>query len=129
VIAAGLLAVGGFLAIRSATARPAVAIAPSAVDFGPVAERASRVVAIRNLGRAPLQILAVSTSCGCTTAAAETSRVAPGNSTRLVITFDPVGHGPEEGPARHAVYLRTDDPARPELEVEVRAIVVKGQNR
>jgi hypothetical protein len=51
--------------------------------------------------------------------------VPPGRAARLTIAFDPDAHGPEEGPASHSVYVRTNDPRLPEAEVEVRAVVVK----
>jgi hypothetical protein len=95
------------------------------VNFGPLAERATKVVMVRNIGRAPLRILAISTSCGCTTAKIDSTTLAPNSAAALAITFDPVSHGPTPGPARHAVYLRTNDPRTPEAEVEVRAVVVK----
>src|SRR5574341_1160156 len=52
-----------------------------------------------------------------------TRTVAAGGVATLAITFDPVAHGPVAGPARHAVYLRTNDPRTPEAEIEVRAVV------
>ncbi len=72
-----------------------------------------------------MHVAGISTSCGCTTAAVDITTVPPGRAARLTITFDPDAHGPEEGPASHAVYVRTNDPGLPEAEIEVRAVVVK----
>jgi len=121
VLLAGLL----LLVARREPSHPAVALDPVAVDFGEVSAAASRTVLVRNLGRAPLQILSVSTSCGCTTAAIDRPTIPVRGAGQLTVTFDPVAHGPEAGPARHAVYLRTNDPRTPEVELEVRAVVVK----
>lgn len=129
VLAAAVLLVGALLAVaRRGPPHPTVALDPAAVDFGEVSATASRTILVRNIGRAPLQVLAVSTSCGCTTAAVDPSTIPPRGAGRLTVTFDPVAHGPETGPARHAVYVRTNDPRTPEAELEVRAVVVKGSS-
>ncbi|MDR7540420.1 MAG: DUF1573 domain-containing protein [Armatimonadota bacterium] len=126
VLAAVVLLAGVLLVVaRRGPSEPAVALDPVAVDFGEVSAPASRAVLVRNVGRAPLQILSASTSCGCTRAVVERSTIPPRGAARLVVTFDPVAHGPQAGPARHAVYLRTNDPRAPEVELEVRAVVVK----
>ena len=127
-VAAALLAVGGW-AVWTATARPQIVVTPSSVDFGPIAERRIIQVEVRNAGRAPLRVLAVTSSCGCTVPAIGATTVAPRTATRLAITFDPVAHGPQAGPARHAVYVRTNDPRTPEVEIEVKAVVLKGVAR
>ncbi len=120
-----VIAAGSIWGARIATRHPSIALNPRVVDFGPLVTRATRTVAVSNTGRAPLRVLTISTSCGCTTAAIDATTVAPGGAATLAITFDPVAHGPVAGPARHAVYLRTNDPRTPEAEVEVRAVVVK----
>ncbi len=123
--AALIIAVGVLWAARTMTARPSIVLDATTVDFGPLAVRATKVVMVRNAGRAPLRIVAISTSCGCTTAAIERTMLAPNSAGTLAITFDPSAHGPEPGPARHAVYLRTNDPRIPEVEIGVRAVVIK----
>lgn len=125
ILAALTMAAAGLWAARTATARPSVVLETTTVDFGPVAAPATKTVVVRNVGRAPLRVLGISTSCGCTTATIESTLMEPGSTARLTIIFDPVAHGPTPGPARHAVYLRTNDPRVPEAEVGVRAVVVK----
>jgi len=126
-VAVGILLAGGAARVLwTASARPVIRLDPSAVDFGPLAGRVTKAVVVRNAGRAPLRVLAVSSSCGCTTAAITMSVVPARGTARLEITFDPAAHGSEAGPARHAVYVRTDDPRTPEVEIEVRAVVLKG---
>lgn len=132
-VAAGVLAAGalGWAAWQGAwreASRPALALDPPAADFGPLSARSTLTITVRNTGRAPLRIVAVSTSCGCTTAVVDPAVLPAGERARLTVTFDPDAHGPETGPARHAVYLRTDDPRTPEVEVEVRAVVVKARS-
>ncbi len=115
------------LAARAAweTAVPHIVVEQASVDFGPIASRAEKAVRVRNGGRARLAITAISSSCGCTTARIEKQALAPGESALLAITFDVEAHGPQTGPAQHAIYLRTNDPNRPEVEIEVRAVVLK----
>jgi hypothetical protein len=122
-LAAALVA-GGVVLWREA-ARPRVAVEPATVDFGRVRGRATRTVMVHNRGWTALRVLAVSSSCGCTTPAIEAWSLAPRRATRLAITFDAAAHGPQGGPARHAIYLRTNDPSRPEVEVDVRAWVLR----
>jgi hypothetical protein len=122
-VAVAVLVSGAAIAWKT-TARPRIAVAPTALDFGRIAGRATKIVNVQNLGRAPLGILRVSSSCGCTTAEIETMVLSPGQAARLSITFDAAAHGPELGPAEHAVYVRSDDPATPEVEITVRADVV-----
>lgn len=126
-VAAGVLAAGalGWAAWREAS-RPALVLDPPAADFGSLSARATLTITVRNTGRAPVRIVAVSTSCGCTTAVVDPAALPAGGRAGLTVTFDPDAHGPETGPAQHAVYLRTDHPRTPEVEVEVRAVVLKG---
>ncbi|MCL6554593.1 MAG: DUF1573 domain-containing protein, partial [Firmicutes bacterium] len=115
----------GGLALWRGAARPRVAVEPATLDFGRIRDRATRTAVVHNRGWASLQVLAVSSSCGCTTPAIEAWTVAPRRATRLTITFDAAAHGPQGGPARNVVYVRTNDPSRPEVEVEVRAWVLR----
>ncbi|MDR7419302.1 MAG: DUF1573 domain-containing protein [Armatimonadota bacterium] len=123
-----LLAAGTWIT-WTGTARPEVVVARASVDFGPIAARRSQDVQIRNAGRAPLHVLAVTSSCGCTTARIGAALLPPGSGTQLTITFDPDAHGPDPGPAQHSVYLRTNDRRTPEAEIQVRAVVVKEKTR
>ncbi|MDQ7840441.1 MAG: DUF1573 domain-containing protein [bacterium] len=128
-VAAVLLAAGGAAwAVWAYTARPAIALDPTTLDFGPLSAPMvkTRTVIVRNSGRAPLRIAAISSSCGCTTGKMDATVVFPGGATQLHVTFDTVAHGSQTGPARHAVYLRTNDPRNPEVEIEVRALILKG---
>jgi len=124
-----LIALASFWAVWTSAARPALRLEPPVVDFGPLAQRATRIIQVRNDGRAPLRVLGISTSCGCTTAVISMSVLQARGGARLEITFDPAAHGPVPGPARHAVYVRTDDPKTPEAEIEVRAVVLRGDTR
>lgn len=109
-----------------AGAAPQVAVSPAHFDFGPIgSEPVTTVFTIRNEGQGPLHVESVSTSCGCTTAQMEADTLAPGASAQLSVTFDPQAHAGAVGQFVRYVYLRTDDPARPEVEIEIRAEVIE----
>jgi cytochrome c-type biogenesis protein len=102
---------------------PQAAVRPAAVDVGsmPVDGLAVAAVHVDNLGGAPLRIVGISTSCGCTSAEARETVIAAGGSTTLTVTID---HAlmPTAGEFLHAVFLATDDPERPEVIIEVRGV-------
>ncbi len=89
-------------------------------NTGPV----SCTLEVRNVGRGWLEITGLSTSCGCTTAEIARQRLAPGEATDLVVTFDPQAHGGLTGPFLRQVYIRSNDPETPEAVLTLRGTVV-----
>ena len=75
---------------------PAITITPIRYDLGTViyGEVAEHTFVVKNSGDEPLEILRLSTSCGCTKAAMakEDKVIAPGQSANLLVTFDPAVH-------------------------------------
>lgn len=110
------------LAAGAASAAPAISVMPPEIDFGRVEQQEahSGEFVIRNQGDQPLKILDVSTSCGCTAASPGKAELAPGESTKLEITFNSKDF---QGPQHKTVTIRTNDPARPVVEVTVLADV------
>ncbi len=90
----------------------------------PNTQPVSRTVTIQNAGGGWLEILGVSTSCGCTTAAVNVGRLPAGGTAQVTITFDPTAHGSEEGSFFRKVYIRTNDPASPEAVITVHVTVI-----
>jgi hypothetical protein len=83
-------------------------------------------VEVRNVGTGVLQIEAVSTSCGCTTARVEPSEIEPGASGTLYVTFDSGTHGPEMvGSVTRQVFIASNDPREPEVTFTFTAEVTK----
>ncbi len=83
------------------------------------------------MGGRELDILKVTTSCGCTKAEIEREKLDPGQETLLKILFDATTHHSEgmRDPAQpedvsHLVYLRSNDPDQPEVEIEIRAQLI-----
>lgn len=74
---------------------------------------------IRNEGEAPLQILAVNPTCGCTVADFD-ERIAPGGSGAIHVTLDTETL---EGPSTTRVQVVTDDPDQERVWLQIEAHV------
>lgn len=110
---------------------PSIKVTPSSYDLGRVkyGDVAQKTFTIENSGKEPLEILRVSTSCGCTKAsvAEEDKIIAPGKSVSMSVTFDPAVHQDDHdlGNVTRIVYLKSNDTTNPELEVELQANVFR----
>lgn len=106
---------------------PQAAVSPADYDFGQIGpdNPVTTTFVVNNPGNGPLQIESVATSCGCTTAQISSQTIAPGASADLTVTFDPQAHAGAIGQFLRYVYLRTNDPATPEVEVEIKVEVVE----
>jgi len=126
VVIAGL-GLYGYLGLERASP-PRIEIVPGSYDFGVIPYRAVEVsFTVRNIGGSPLKIEGISTSCGCTRAAAAKEELLPGEETELRVTFDP--NLMEErltGRIYRVVYVKSNDPERPEVEVEIWATLEEG---
>ena len=100
---------------------PAIAVTPDKIDFGaiPAANPVTATVQVRNEGNRTLRISGVRTSCGCTTATLSATAVAANAVADLQVTFDPQAHPGLYGPLLRIVYVESNDPAQPELEIPV----------
>jgi hypothetical protein len=131
-VAGGLIA--GALAVSSIaydqSPSPAAAPAPAPqiqatapnYDFGTVLEGTpvKHEFTVKNTGKADLVIGHVQTSCGCTVAQSDKSRLAPGEQTQLPVTFD-TRH--ERGHASRRIDVYTNDPKTPDLPLEIQGVV------
>lgn len=78
---------------------------------------------IQNKGNEPLLITSVVTSCGCTTASLSSSVIPPGQRADLKVIFDPNFHE-TSGPVTRLVWLQTNDPDLPLVEIRLDANVM-----
>ena len=94
--------------------------------FGTIPNTApvSHVLQVRNVGGRELKIMAVSTSCACTTAEVDSHHLAPGADTDLTVTYDPQVHGGAAGEFMRLVYVRSNDPDTPEASLTIRVTVI-----
>lgn len=110
---------------------PIIEVTPESYDLGTVVygDVARHTFTVKNSGDEPLEILRLSTSCGCTkaTVAEEDKVIAPGQSVDMLVTFDPAVHEDDHdlGDVTRVVYIKTNDSNNPEVEVEITATVIK----
>ena len=123
-----VIAVTVIYAYPSNTGNPAIEVVPAEYSFGEIPqEEISHTFELKNTGKGTLEIIRITTSCGCTTASADSTTVSPGQSTDLIVTFDPNAmEEPVEGEVLRIVYIKSNDPEKPELEIELTANVIKG---
>lgn len=97
-----------------------IEVSPKEFDFGEKweGEPAVQDFTIKNVGIEPLTLRAKS-SCGCTVATRPKSPLAPGESTKISITY----RTSHKGKARKKVTLFTNDPTHPRWEIMVRGNV------
>lgn len=109
---------------------PQIVVETLQFDLGnvPNGEIAARDLIVRNAGDSLLVVEGISTSCGCTTASLEPMTLAPGASGTLHIEYDAGAHGPElTGALVRQVFINSNDPAQPEVTVELAVNIVPAQ--
>jgi Protein of unknown function (DUF1573)/Flagellar-associated PapD-like len=74
------------------------------------------VFTVRNVGKAPLKIVQVVTSCGCTAAKPSKEVLVPGEIATIAATVDT---RLEHGHSLSVVTLATNDPGKPEIELKI----------
>jgi hypothetical protein len=110
---------------------PVIEVDQKTFDFGIVkyGDVSEHIFKITNTGNENLEILKLSTSCGCTKATIneEDKIILPGEAVDMIVTFDPAVHKDDSdlGELQRIVYIRTNDFNNNETEVEIRANVVK----
>jgi hypothetical protein len=111
--------------VDAALPQPNVDLPVTRFDWGtiPLSPPAEYTFPIQNMGNQPLLITRVVTSCGCTTAALSSSVIPSGQRADLQVTFDPNFHA-AAGPVVRLVWLETNDPDMPLVELRLDANVV-----
>jgi len=117
-----MLVMASAVAAQDRPGFPAIVVEPDSLDFGRMDQQEVRTksVIIRNVGGAPLEILDVGTTCGCTVAKPDVDVLAPGESTEMLVTFDSKTF---TGPQTKSVKITSNDPAEPELTFKVTSYV------
>jgi len=119
ILTAALLTACGAAAPQGA---PQIAPETTRLELGdvPNGQIITRDVVLRNDGDATLVVQDLSTSCGCTTATIDPVQIEPGQSATLHVAFDSGAHGPDlTGPMIRQVYVSSNDPAQPQLTVDL----------
>jgi hypothetical protein len=117
------------LVLTACGGAPVLTVMPNQVDLGAIAADApvTTTLQIRNSGQRPLTITGVRTSCGCTAATLSETNLVAGGATNLIITFDPQAHPGLYGPLLRVVYLASNDPEQPEVEIPVHVEILPPQ--
>ena len=108
---------------QESEAAPKISVENPLFDFGDI-DRGAKVTTkfkFKNSGSAPLEIINVATSCGCTSAVPDKTTYAVGESGEIPVTFD---SGRFSGPITKRVTIRTNDPASPDTVVTIKGNVV-----
>jgi predicted small lipoprotein YifL len=104
---------------------PQISIEPALQNLGTQPQQLIDLVyTVKNNGNADLVIEKVSVSCECTTAELEKNTIPPGESAELRVKFDPAEDN-LFGDIQRIIYLRSNDPEKPEAEAEFRVIIQK----
>lgn len=124
-------------------AAPKIEILENSFDFGKI--QLSDVVKypfkVKNVGKNPLTITSVTTSCHCTTVVVKIpgqddspsfgmhamgvwqGEILPGQEAILDVTYEPAKH-PAKGPIERIIYLQTNDPNNKDSKLEIKAEVL-----
>ncbi len=93
-------------------------------DFGMkwYGEPCSTDITISNTGDAPLKILKIRSSCGCTAAKPKRKELLPGESDKITLTYNTKKNRED---VTQTITLMTNDPERPRVSIQIKGIVKK----
>lgn len=118
-----VIVVAILLAACGRSSSPRIVVEPPSQDLGEMPqEPLDLIYTVRNEGGSPLRIEKVSTSCDCTWATVDRDTIPPGESPPLYVTLDPTEDN-LHGDLLRVIYLRSNDPTTPEIEVEFRVTI------
>lgn len=109
---------------------PALSVDKKMHDFGLVPQYGGKVETTFNLtntGKEDLEIGTITTSCSCTSASVEKLSLKPSESTVMKVVFDPNLHEEPFDVFKRTVFIPTNDPNNPELEVSVQVDIAEGE--
>lgn len=127
----GLAVFGYFNAVPApqdeAVSRPQIEMAPLSFDFGDVqyGQVAEHAFKIKNLGSEILEIKKIATSCACTSAEASKEKINPQEEADLLVTYNTglMSGSHAKGEQERIIYIKTNDPINPQVEVVIHAYV------
>ena len=121
----GILAVlttVGLDATSVAQSGPRLVLSQRDWDFGQIwtGEPCKIEIELKNIGDAPLKILNIKSSCGCTAAEPSKRELAPGETDTMTVTYDT---NKNTKLVKQTITLQTNDPVEPEIQFELRGEV------
>lgn len=120
-LAAAILGIA-VLAIYLPTSGPKAEIDLGEHDFGKVRKQdgvVSKNFEIKNTGGEKLIIGDITTSCGCTSAEINKKEISAAESAIVKVNFDPNFHEEPKGRFSRSVFVPTNDPENPEIELKI----------
>ena len=121
-----LLTLGlSLMAASCRNAPPKIEAEPQIQELGEIRQEPIELAyELRNTGGGKLTITKILTSCGCTEAEVDRDTIPAGQSTTLRVKLDPTEDN-LYGNVVRVIYIRSNDPDNPEIEVEFRANILK----
>lgn len=121
-VAGVALAAAGVLS-PSGWAAPIIMSPDPVFEFGErdSEEKVTHEFVVKNAGDESLQITDVKTTCGCTVAKPEVNTLAPGEETKVTVTFNTKG---KQGVQNKKITVLTNDPATPQYYLELKGTVL-----
>jgi len=112
----------GKMTAQDSAEAPRLVLGDSAFDYKTIrqGEIPKKDIRVSNNGKKDLKILALKPSCGCIGATIENTVLAPGESTILHASLNSAG---KIGYDNHDIWIFTNDPLRPRLQLQVRGTV------
>ncbi len=121
-------AFGSFFAPADSTAKgPKITVNEVDHDFGKIEQQsmAETQFTIGNSGTDTLQIMSANPSCGCTAAVLDQKKIAPGQTTRLKVTFDP--HNKAEGGFAKTITVVSNSVVEPQKQLRIHGVIFKSK--
>ncbi len=107
------------------SAAPVISVDADRYDFGSVLEGTlvTHRFVITNVGTSPLEDLRAVSKCGCTVASLATTKLAPGASVEVEVTFNTSGYGGKT--VTKSVSVESNDPKKPALSLHLTGEVTR----
>jgi len=106
---------------------PTIKAIPDSFDFGEIeyGRVAENTFVIKNSGEEVLEITRLSTSCACTSARIEKEILNPGEEVNLFVKYNTglMTGDYAKGNQERIIYIKTNDPVNPQIEVTIKAYV------
>ncbi len=101
---------------------PRIKFEQSEYDFGTMFqdEKVTHEYVFQNTGKSPLKITNVNTSCGCTAGKPPAGEIAPGEKSRISVTF---ASGRMRDRVTKHIYVTSNDPAEPRVTLTITGLV------
>lgn len=112
------------------TGGPRIVLKDTFYDFGEIPQYGGVVqkdFTVTNGGTETLEVGDITTSCSCTSASISNASIEPGASATLSVVFDPNVHEEPKGVFTRTVFVPSNDPTTPEMEVTIQVDILEGR--